>query len=592
MRTPVGPEESYTAYRLLLMSVLAALIGLAGGVLAFVLLRLIGLAENLVFFGRVAWSLPPVQLNHLGLWVLIVPALGGLVVGLMAQYGTPKIRGHGIPEAMEAVLINKSSIDPKVDVYKPLATAIAIGTGGPFGAEGPIIQTGGAVGSLLGQLVSVTAAERKVLLACGAAAGMAATFNTPLAGVVLAIELLLFEFKSRSFIPLVIASTVATSLSAALFHRGPLFHVTSVHFGLPQAMPAYLLLGLICGLAAVGFTRLLFWAEDRFESIRISPILLPAIGGLGLGVIAYFVPRVLGVGYDTINAILNGSLPLTLLVAVMVAKAAALVVSLASGTSGGLLAPLFMSSAALGAVYGELVRLIFPALGADPNAFALAALGAVFGAASRASFTFIIFAFEITQDYRAVLPVMLVAVVANLVAVRWLPNSVMTEKLIRRGRRVASDYEVDIMGAAQVADVMAKDFPAAEAATPIAEVLSALRQRPHPRAGLLVLSAEQELIGVTTRKELEQAVGEGRGERPLAELAHPPVVAYPDETLRQAIFKMIAQHVGRLPVVERNAPGRPIGYLGRSEILEARRKLLEEEVQPEPGWLSLRRPSS
>jgi len=292
-------------------------------------------------------------------------------------------------------------------LLKPISAAIAIGTGGPFGAEGPIIQTGGAFGSLVGQIVHTTAAERKVLLACGAAAGMSATFNTPIAGVILAIELLLFEFKSRSFIPLVIASTLATAVHMRLLGAGPMFAVAAVDFGIPRALPFYLLLGVICGFAALILSKSLYWVEDQFEKLPADPLWWPAIGALGLGIIGYFVPRVLGVGYDTIGDILNANLALKLLMVVMIAKAVALVISLGSGTSGGLLAPMFMSSAALGGVYALLMNRLFPSAALAPGAFALVAMGAVFGAASRATFTFIIFAFEITRDYNSVLPLML-----------------------------------------------------------------------------------------------------------------------------------------------------------------------------------------
>src|SRR5256885_2568168 len=294
---------------------------------------------------------------------------------------------------MEAVLINRSRIEPRVAILKPISAAIAIGTGGPFGAEGPIIQTGGAVGSLVGQVFHTTASERKVLLACGAAAGMSATFNTPIAGVILAIELLLFEFKSRSFIPLVIASTLATAVHMQLLGAGPRCSIAAMDFNIPRALPFYLLLGLICGLAAVGFTRLLYWTEDLFEKLPLDDLWWPAIGALGLGIIGYFVPRVFGVGYDTIGDILNANLGLKLLLIVMAAKAAALVISLGSGTSGGLLAPMFMSSAALGGIFAMGVDKLFPSAHLSAGAFALVAIGAVFGGPSRASFAFILFAF-------------------------------------------------------------------------------------------------------------------------------------------------------------------------------------------------------
>ncbi|MGH9516391.1 MAG: chloride channel protein, partial [Terriglobales bacterium] len=318
-------------FRLVMISFLAAAIGLLAGGIAFLLYKLIGLFTNIAFYGQFSAVFRSPRYSHLGLWVILIPVIGGLIVGVMAKYGSTKIKGHGIPEAMEAVLVNRSRIEPRVAILKPISAAIAIGTGGPFGAEGPIIQTGGAVGSLIGQLLHTTASERKVLLACGAAAGMSATFNTPIAGVILAIELLLFEFKSRSFIPLVIASTLATAVHMQLLGAGPMFHVAAMNFDVPRGLPFYLLLGGLCGLAAVGFTRLLYWTEDLFEKLPIDELWWPAIGALGLGIIGYFVPRVLGVGYDTIGDILNGNLVLKVLVVVMLAKAAALVISLGSG---------------------------------------------------------------------------------------------------------------------------------------------------------------------------------------------------------------------------------------------------------------------
>src|SRR5882724_915330 len=372
-------------FRLGFISLLAAAVGVIAGVVAFFLYNLIGLFTNLFFFHRWSADFTSVRYHHLGPWVIAVPVVGGIIVGFMVKYGTSKIKGHGIPEAMEAVLVNRSRIAPRVAILKPISAAIAIGTGGPFGAEGPIIQTGGALGSLVGQLMHTTAAERKVLLACGAAAGMSATFNTPIAGVVLAIELLLFEFKSRSFIPLVIASTLATAVHMQLLGAGPMFTVTAMDFGVPRALPFYLVLGVICGLAAVGFSKLLYWTEDQFAKLPIDELWWPAIGALGLGVIGYFVPRVLGVGYDTISDILNGNLAWKVLLIVMIAKFVALVISLGSGTSGGLLAPTFMWSAALGGLFAMVGNYLFPSAHLSPGAFALVAMGAVFGAASRAA---------------------------------------------------------------------------------------------------------------------------------------------------------------------------------------------------------------
>jgi chloride channel protein, CIC family len=588
-RSSEGPAVEF---RVLLVSLLAGGIGLLAGGVAFVLYKLIGLFTNLFFFHRFAADFTSARFNHLGAWVIVIPVIGGIIVGFMAKYGSPKIKGHGIPEAMEAVLVQRSRIQPRVAFLKPISAAIAIGTGGPFGAEGPIIQTGGAVGSLVGQVFHTTASERKLLLACGAAAGMSATFNTPIAGVILAIELLLFEFKSRSFIPLVIASTLATAVHMQLLGSGPMFTVGRVDFGIPRALPFYLLLGVICGLAAVAFSKALYWVEDQFEKLPIDELWWPAIGALGLGIIGYFVPRVLGVGYDTIGDILNANLGLKLLLVVMVAKAVALVVSLGSGTSGGLLAPMFMSSAALGGIYAMVIDRFFPAAGLSSGAFALVAMGAVFGAASRATFTFIIFAFEITRDYNAVLPLMLVSVIADGVAMLFMPtSSIMTEKLARRGLRIHSDYEADVLQQVAVAETMDREIPLVRAEMRVSELAD--RTARHDPAvskhqGLVIVDEADNLRGVITRGDVLAALeADPAGSMSVLEAgSRNVVVTYPDETLHQASAKMLRAKIGRLPVVDRENPQRVLGYLGRSGVMEARLRRLEDEHVREPGWMN------
>jgi len=578
-------------FRLVLVSFLASGIGLLAGLIAFVLYRLIGLFTNIAFYGRFVADFTSARHNHLGLWVIPIPVIGGIIVGFMAKYGTPKIKGHGIPEAMEAVSVNRSRIQPRVAILKPISAAIAIGTGGPFGAEGPIIQTGGAVGSLVGQIFHTTASERKALLACGAAAGMSATFNTPIAGVILAIELLLFEFKARSFIPLVIASTLATAVHMQLLGAGPMFKVTAMDFGIPHALTFYLILGVICGLAAVGFSKLLYWTEDQFEKLPVDELWWPAIGALGLGIIGYFVPRVLGVGYDTIGDILNANLAWKLLLVVMVAKAVALVVSLGSGTSGGLLAPMFMSSAALGGVFALGMDRIFPAANLSAGAFALVAMGAVFGAASRATFTFIIFAFEITRDYNSVLPLMLVSVIADGIAMLLMPRaSIMTEKLARRGLRIHQEYETDVLQQVAVSETMDQNVPRLPASMKVSELSDRIARRDPEvcrHQGMMVLDADGKLAGVITRGDVMRALDKDpsgavsvleAGSRDL-------IVTYPDELLHDASAKMLRNNIGRLPVVDRKDPGRVVGYLGRPGIMAARLRRLQEEHVREPGWI-------
>ena len=588
-------------FRIGYISLLAALVGVLAGIIAYLLYDLIGLFTNLAYYHEWSFHFRSPEHTTIGAWIIVTPVIGGLIVGFMAKYGSEKIKGHGIPEAMEAVLTSRSRIEAKVAILKPLSAAIAIGTGGPFGAEGPIIQTGGAFGSLIGQLVSTTAAERKVLLACGAGAGMAATFNTPLAGVILAIELLLFEFRARSFIPLVIATTLATSVRAMLLGQKSMFTMGNVNFDPLHGLPFYVLLGVICGGAAIGFTKLLYWVEDQFDRLPISDLWHPAIGALGLGIIGFFIPRVLGVGYDTISDILNNNLALRLLLLIAIFKALALVISLGSGTSGGLLAPMFMSSAALGGVFAMVVNLIFPAAHLSPGAYALVAMAAVFGAASRATFAFIVFAFEITRDYNAILPLMLGCVIADLIALRYLRASIMTEKLARRGLHVHGEYEASVVNMVRVAEVMRKDIRPIPADMTVAELARRIghdarraeRASPNEPAlnlaeGLPVVTNDGLLAGIVTHGDLLRALeNDPEGRLTVLEAgSSAPIVAYPHELVADALHRMLRNNIGRLPVVARADSREMVGYLNRSSIMEAWTRQIEEEGLREHGWFA------
>jgi H+/Cl- antiporter ClcA len=592
--TPTGASpllQPPAQFRIVLISFLSAAVGLVAGLVAYVLYKLIGLFTNLFFFHQWSTAFRSVGAHHLGPWVILVPVGGGLVVGVMAKYGSSKIKGHGIPEAMEAVLVSRSRIEPKVALLKPISAAIAIGTGGPFGAEGPIIQTGGAIGSLVGQVLHTTAVERKVLLACGAAAGMSATFNTPISGVIIAIELLLFEFKSRSFIPLVIASTLATAVHMVLLGPGPMFKVGVVDFGFPHALPFYIVLGPICGFAAVALSKTLYWVEDFFEKIPVDELWYPAIGALALGILGFFVPRVFGVGYDTIGDILNGNLAWKLLLIVMLAKFTALVISLGSGTSGGLLAPTFMWSAAMGGLFAMVGNIAFPHAHLSPGAFALVAMGAVFGAASRATFSFIIFAFEITRDYNSVLPLMLASVIADGIAMLFMPkSSIMTEKLARRGLRVHQDYEADVLSQACVSETMEKNAPVIPVGTKVAEVAERIARRDPAVArheALLIVDGAGNLAGIVTRGDILRALDADSSGAITVEKAGRTqlVVTYPDEAVSDAAAKLLRFDIGRMPVVDRSDERKIVGYLGRAAILAARMRRLQDEDVREEGWL-------
>ncbi len=589
---PDLPEVGSPRRRLLAMSLLAVLVGVGGGLAAYGLFAMIRLVSNLMFYQ--VWSiadLPPSH-NHLGLWVIPLPILGAVIVSLMAKYGSPKIRGHGLPEAMEAVLFNQSRVQPRVALLKPTSVAIGIGTGGPFGAEGPIIQTGGALGSILGQFLHVTAAERKVLLASGAAAGMAATFSTPLAAVMLAIELLLFEYKARSFIPLVIASTVATAVRFVLLGHGAMFSVGAANFNFPAALPWYVPLGIVCGLVAVVYSRMLYLFEDFFEKLNCDKFWWPVMACAVLGVVGYFVPRVLGIGYDTISDLLNPTpqLALRMVAVVLVAKAFVVTLTLGSGHSGGVLAPTFTVGAAAGALFAGLANKIDPSAHLSSSAFALVAMAAVFGAAARAPFTFIIFAFELTRDYDSVLPLMLVVTIAHFVALIFMKNSILTEKLARRGLRVYQEYEVDVFQQVNVERAMDPSPTVLPANITVGELTRRLSSRDgtlmHHQAFLLT-DASGELAGIVTRGDLVRAFErDPSGKITLVEAgnAH-PVVTYPDETLSDALTRMLGNNCGRLPVVARDNPKKIVGYLGRAAVLEARLRRLQEDQEPQPGWL-------
>ena len=581
--------RSIAGFRLGFISVLAAIVGMIAGVVAFLLYNLIGLFTNLAFYHVWSFHFRSPAGNQLGAWAIVVPVVGGIIVGFMAKYGSSKIKGHGIPEAMEAVITSKSRIEAKVAILKPISAAIAIGTGGPFGAEGPIIQTGGAFGSLIGQIVSTTASERKVLLACGAGAGMAATFNTPIAGVILAIELLLFEFRSRSFIPLVIATTLATSVRQFLLGTGAMFNVLPMDFGIPRALPYYLVLGIVCGGIAIAFTKALYFVEDHFDRLPIPELWHPAIGALALGIIGFFVPRVLGVGYDTLADILNNHLALKLLVLVAVFKSVALLLSLGSGTSGGLLAPMFMSSAAAGGLFAVGVNTLIPGAHLSPGACALVAMAAVFGSASRATFAFIVFAFEIVHDFNAVLPLMLVSVIASGIAMRYLPNSIMTEKLARRGLDIHQDYEANALKQLKVAEVMARDVATImpeETVRAAADRFTSGDLKTSRHHALPIVDAAGRLQGLVTQGDLLRALqADPAGEMTVIDAGtRSLIVAYPEERVFDAVTKMLENNVGRLPVVDRTDPYKLVGHINRANVMGSWRGHLHEEFVREHGW--------
>lgn len=580
-------EES----RIGLLALLSGGIGFVAGFIAFFLYHLIGLITNLLYYGKLDPTFVSAEFNHLGLLVVIVPALGGLVAGLMIRYGSSKIIGHGIPEAMESVLLDRSRIRPRVGALKALSAAVTIGSGQPFGAEGPIIQTGGAFGSFIGQLISLTGSERKILLASGAAAGMAATFGTPLAAVVLVVELLLFEFRVKSLVPVGIAAAIGGWMHIYLITPQPLFQTPPYDFGGLATLPFYVLLGLLSGLVGAALSKGLYRSEDAFLRLPFGQPWSPAIGGLAVGAMGFLVPQILGVGYGTITGILVGQYGLGLVALIMAAKAVAWLLSMGSQTSGGTLAPLFMVGSSLGVLFGSVTGLVFPAIGVVPGVFGVAAMAAVFGAASRAPFTSVIFALEVTQDFQGVLPVIITVVIAELVDEYLTEDSIMTEKLARRGLRVRHIYEYNPLRQVIVSALMSKPVSTVQGEQ---NVLDLYREMNDPgneisRRKRIVVMKKGRVVGTIERSQVYDAASHAEADLTVEKVCSKAFLTVrEDELAYQAQREMILHNVRFLIVVDRN--GELSGYLSLSDLVRAQKHKIEDETIVERGILSSRFP--
>jgi H+/Cl- antiporter ClcA len=555
------------------------LIGVVCAFVALLLLRLIGLFTNLFYFGRWNTSMVSPAGNHLGVYSIFVPIAGALIVGVMARYGSERIRGHGIPEAIESILLNGSRIEPKVAILKPISSAISIGSGGPFGAEGPIIMTGGAVGSLIAQLFHLTSAERKTLLVAGAAGGMSATFASPVAAVLLAVELLLFEWKPRSLIPVALASAVAAVVRRYLLGFGPLFPVPAhpLFIG-PEGLLGCALVGLLAGVLSALLTISVYAAEDAFQRLKIHWMWWPAIGGLAIGLGGLVFPQALGVGYDTIGGLLQGSVTTRVILGVLLVKWFIWAVSLGSGTSGGVLAPLLMMGGAL----GGLEAMFLPNEGA--GFWPLISMGAILGGTMRSPFMSIVFAFELTHDANVFLPLLVGSVIAYAFTVLTLRRSILTEKVARRGYHLSREYAVDPLEIIFVSEVMRAMVTVLSATSTLGEIWQSLRTGRQEQRLLPVVNAEGQLVGVLTRRDISQQIereGDAALGRPLGDLARAnPVEAYPDEPLRVVVHRMAEKGFTRMPVVERTTR-KFLGLVSLNDLLKARTRHLEEERRRE-----------
>jgi chloride channel protein, CIC family len=566
----------------LFLAFLALFVGAAGAGAAWTLLWLIGIITNVAYGGRLGGSAMAPADNHLGALAVLVPAVGGLIIGLMARFGSEKIRGHGIPEAIEAILIGGSRIEPKVALLKPVSSAVSIGTGGPFGAEGPIIMTGGALGSLLAQFFHLSSAERKTLLVAGAAAGMSATFGTPVAAVLIAVELLLFEWKPRSFIPVAVASAVAATLRPFLLGAGPLFptvaHPLLPWWGLLACVGSGVAAGLVSGL----LTALVYGCEDLFLRLPIHWMWWPVLGGLAVGAGGLIEPHALGVGYDNIRALLNGDMVLKAVLLLLVVKGVIWAVALGSGTSGGVLAPLLIIGGALGAVEAPLMPV------GDSGFWAMLGMAAMMGGTMRSPLTALVFMLELTHDVNALLPLLLASTAAFAVTVLLLKRSILTEKLARRGQHVMREYTVDPFEITRVGDVMVPKVDTLPATMLVEEAVrhftedgaaAAKRHKSYP-----VVDEEGHVLGMAARADALRWLRQGwEPGTTLASLARQSelLVGHADELVGHLADRMAAADIGRVPIVDRRY-GKLVGIVARKDLLRARARMVAEERERRP----------
>ncbi len=578
---PVMEYEQMTAHATLFgrevwrLAGLAILIGAVAAMAAIALLRLIGLLTNLCFYGRFSFSFADPTSAHLGIWIIAVPIVGAVVVGFMARFGHAGIRGHGIPEAMETILTNQSRIPKRITLLKPLSAAISIGTGGPFGAEGPIIATGGAFGSLVGQILNTTADERKILLSAGAAAGMAATFGSPVSAVLLAVELLLFEFRARSLVPVALASATAAGLRIIFMGDKPIFAMPNVGPAEHWSLVIYAIIGLFAGVAAAGVTRLLYLVEDGFEKYsHVHWMWWPAMGAVVVGICGYFDNHTMGVGYDNISHLLTGGMALKAILMLLILKWISWTVALGSGTSGGTLAPLFTLGSALGLLLGMAAAHLFPDAGVDVRVAALVGMAALFTGASRALLTSMVFAFETTMQPHGLLPLLAGCTTAFLVSCLLMRDTIMTEKIARRGIRVQTEYSTDFLDRLFVRDAYTRQAICLDASKTIAETRqiiyakwSVLQHHEFP-----IIDDNKKLIGVLSYREiLDTRVNPAQRVRDL--IKRQAVIIEPDSPLRLADNLMSRYNIGHLIVTEPKNPAHVIGVITRTDLLSAHRRL-------------------
>jgi len=561
--------------RLIKVSVLAVLVAVFISLIAKVLVHLIDLVTNVSFYGVFDTAFRSPANNHLGLWVILVPLMGGAIVGLMALYGSKAIRGHGIPEAMEQILVNQSKIKPAITFLKPISSAIAIGTGGPFGAEGPIIATGGALGSTLGQLFKINANERKIILAAGATAGMSAIFGTPIAAVFLAIELLLFEFSPRAILPVALACITGAAGHNLLFESGPVFTVPNLETPSNLALAFYSAMGIVIGFMSLGLTKIVYLIEDAFEKLPIHWVWWPAIGGLAVGIVGYFAPHTLGVGYDNIVNLLSGKLTLTVVLSLCFFKFVSWAIALGSGTSGGTLAPLLTIGGASGALLGSLVLFVFPESGVNVSMAALIGMSAMFAGASRAYLTSITFALEATGQSHALLPLLGACTASYLISFFLMENTIMTEKIARRGVITPDSYQPDILSKLNAGQIVAKETLILTTQDTVSDVLALVKAKHIKRNHFIVKNNEGHFEGILDIQRLGAKRVQPNDK--IGEYVHTNVTYINDvDTLKRSLEILFLNKKSYAPVLS-VAHNEIVGLLSQNDILYAYNEHLSKD---------------
>ncbi len=545
------------------MVTFAVIVGIGAGLGTIVFINMITFFNKFFFGGGELLGLPGKT------YIILVPMLGGLIVGPLVHFIAPEAKGHGVPEVLTAIAMKGGRIRPIVVLVKAIGSAITIGSGGSVGREGPIVQIGAALGSTIGQVFKLSDRRIITLVASGAAAGIAATFNAPIAGVMFATEVILGDFGIINLSSMVISAVTASVVSQSVLGDFPAFIVPAYRLNSPWEIPLYLVLGVAAGFGAFTFMKALYYSEDVFDDWKFPNYLKPAVGGLGLGLLGYCVPQILGTGFETISSVLTGDIALRILIVLFFGKILATTLTLGSGASGGVFAPALFAGAVLGGAFGELAQLIFPGLPASSGAYAMVGMAALFAGAARAPITAIVILFEMTQDYHIILPLMGATVISTIIAQRLEPESIYTLKLKLRGITPRHKKDENLLQKILVRDSMTplNELITVTPEISLGELANLFQETSHHG---FVVTKNEELYGMVTLSDLEEVIEEKLVDGTVEDICTKNVLtAYPDETLDEVLGHFGAWDVGRIPIVDRGNPLRLLGVLRRVNIVHS-----------------------